>query len=120
MRYLICGDRNWSDYEAVWAVVESLPDDSVVIEGAARGADSMAALAASERGLTLDIYPADWDRHGRAAGPVRNMQMLNSGKPDVVIWFHNNLAASKGTRHMVNAARAAGIPTYSYREWLER
>jgi hypothetical protein len=51
-------------------------------------------------------YPADWARHGNAAGLVRNQQMLDDGKPDLAVAF----PGGKGTADMVRRARKAGIP----------
>ena len=52
------------------------------------------------------MYPADWDTHGRGAGPIRNKQMLEEGKPDLVIAF----PGGKGTANMIGQAKEAGIP----------
>lgn len=108
-RVLICGDRNWDDYAAVERFVSTLDADAVVIEGEARGADTMARVAADARGLIVLRFPALWDRHGRAAGAIRNHQMLTEGAPTLVAYFHSNLEASKGTKDMVTRARAHGI-----------
>lgn len=111
MRVLICGDRNWTDWEAIERYVATLPDDAVIIEGEARGADRMARQAAMRRGLKVERYPALWAKYGRAAGPVRNRQMLVEGDPDLVVAFHTNIAESKGTANMVSQAERAGLPT---------
>lgn len=79
----------------------------VLIHGAARGADQLAGEWAKSRGVSLDVYPADWDKHGRSAGPIRNGRMLVDGKPDMVIAF----PGGKGTADMVRQARRAGIAT---------
>ena len=119
-RVLICGDRNWSDRMAFdlamdrWIAKHGLPE--TIIEGCARGADSMAGhewAYDNPIGLVqVDHYPANWDRYGKSAGPRRNEQMLVEGKPDAVIAFHADLANSKGTAHMVRIARAAGLPVW--------
>ncbi len=117
MRVLICGDRNWDKQIPLdvlvggFAAVYGAPMVTV-IHGAARGADTMAGSAAIRHGCQVEMFPAKWDEHGKAAGPIRNQQMLDEGKPDVVFAFHDNLAASKGTKHMVAIAKKAGIPTY--------
>jgi hypothetical protein len=54
-------------------------------------------------------YPADWNTHGRTAGPIRNSRMLAEGKPDLVLAFTHDLSKSIGTRDMVTKARAAGV-----------
>jgi hypothetical protein len=117
MRVLICGDRNWSDFDAICDVVASLPSDAVVIEGEARGADSMARRAAEMRGLKVERYPAKWDEFGKRAGPIRNHQMLKEGSPTHVIYFHDSIEASKGTAHMVAISRSAGVPVVNGRQW---
>jgi hypothetical protein len=81
----------------------------VIIEGGAKGADSIARDWAMSRQRPLLIFPAHWDRYGRAAGPMRNKQMLEKGKPDIVLAYHNDLEHSKGTRNMVDQASKAGL-----------
>jgi hypothetical protein len=112
MRVLICGSRDWDDVACIERVVQELAaadPDLVVIEGEARGADSIARDAARRLGVPVIKYPADWVSYGRAAGPMRNQQMLDAG-PDLVVAFHPNIAESKGTRDMVMRAGRAGIP----------
>lgn len=109
MRVLVCGDRNWSDYKAIARELSLLPVNTVIIHGNARGADSLAHLAAEELNYIVEAYPAEWDRYGRSAGPIRNQRMLVEGKPKLVLAFHPDLARSKGTGHMVQIARQAGV-----------
>lgn len=109
MRLLVCGDRNWTNYSKILKEIKEL-QPTVIIEGAARGADSMAAMAARRLRIPLEEYPAKWNTYGRGAGPIRNKQMLDEGKPDMILAFHSNLAESKGTRDMVERGRKAGIP----------
>ncbi len=91
----------------MWAVLSAhlFPGDTL-IHGAARGADSMAGQYGAEMGLKVQAFPADWATHGRAAGPIRNRQMLVEGKPDLVIAF----AGGRGTANMMVQAREAGVP----------
>lgn len=123
-RVLICGDRNWGDRKiypfgwksqliAIREWIESLMHSHknlVIIHGAAKGADSVAGQVATDLGVECLAFPAQWKVYGRAAGPVRNVQMLTEGEPDLVLAFHNNLSESKGTRHMVSIANTAGVP----------
>ena len=108
MRVLVCGDRHWTDARKVWARMSTLPSDTTVVEGDCSGADRLGAACATRLGIPVEAYPADWQRYGRAAGPVRNQQMLDTGI-DLVLAFHSNLAASKGTADMVRRARLAGV-----------
>ncbi len=86
-----------------------LPVDTRLIHGDCRGADKLAASVALEFGFDVHPYPADWDKHGDAAGPIRNRQMLDL-KPDLVIAFHANYSKSKGTKDCVTEARKRKIP----------
>lgn len=110
MRVLICGDRHWFDWQAIDTYVSLLPVGSVVIQGEAPGADSAAREAAVAHGYAFESYPADWATYGRAAGPIRNKQMLTEGQPDLVVAFHDDLENSKGTMNMISQARKAGVP----------
>jgi hypothetical protein len=80
-----------------------------VVHGAAKGADTIAGEIAEEMDIVVRTFPADWKKWGKAAGPIRNQEMLMEGKPDMVLAFHNNIDASKGTKHMVQIAERAGI-----------
>jgi hypothetical protein len=111
IRLLICGSRDWKDY---WPIYLELAKRSheieVVIEGECRGADRMAAQAARELAIPVLEFPADWNKHGKAAGIIRNREMLDVGKPDEVWAFHEYIDASRGTKHMVELARKNGVP----------
>ena len=117
MRVLICGDRNWNDIDRVREVVKEMHGKSfidVVIEGEAKGADILARVAAEGIGIKVEKYPADWQKYGRAAGPIRNSQMLKEGNPDVVVGFHWKVEESKCTRDMLTRAKKAGKPTFIF------
>lgn len=108
MKVLVCGDRNWADKELIKSILKSTPDLELVIEGGARGADTLAREAAVELGVEVREYRADWEKYGRAAGPIRNRQMLDE-KPDLVIAFHDNISESKGTADTLREAKRRGI-----------
>lgn len=113
-RVLICGDRDWTNRELILKTLRDVQQTygvEVVIEGEAQGADTIGRLAADVIGIPVLRYPADWRRHGKAAGPIRNVQMLKEGKPTLVLAFHNYIENSKGTKHMVTIAQKAGVPT---------
>jgi hypothetical protein len=85
----------------------------VIVHGGANGADQMADIWARLIGLPkrdIRAFPAQWEKYGRAAGPIRNQQMLDEGKPHAAVAFHEDLSKSKGTKDMVNRLRKAGIP----------
>jgi hypothetical protein len=84
-------------------------DIELLIHGAARGADSLAAAWAHDCHVPQLGVRADWNKHGRAAGPIRNQIMLDEGKPHLVIAF----PGGTGTADMVRRARAAKVRVIS-------
>lgn len=58
-------------------------------------------------------HPADWNKYGKVAGPIRNSEMLKLHPDiDLVLAFHDDLSESKGTRDMVHKAQKAGIEVW--------
>ena len=122
-RILVCGPRKWPRELSFWVfmVVGGLKkkygDDIVIIEGEAPGVDTFAREAAEALGLEVDPYPANW-KFGKSAGPIRNTQMLDEGKPDRV----TAIGYGSGTNNMVNQSRERGVfIEWRYKEvsWLE-
>jgi len=117
---LVTGDRNWSlanegQKIAVWAALYGFRrHQPLVVHGAARGVDSMADAHAKALGFEVHPYPADWDTYHKAAGPIRNQEMLDQEHPNLVLAFHDDISHSKGTRDMVNRAVKAGITVLLY------
>lgn len=112
MRVLVTGSRDWERRARLNHTLDMFMESegvSVIIEGEARGADRLAREWAEGKGIPVLPFPADWERYGRSAGPIRNRQMLVDGKPDVVIAFHPDIETSKGTKDMVRQAEKAGV-----------
>ena len=114
LRLLVTGSRYYKDYARLSselnALSDCLPEDVSlrVIHGGAHGADSLSQRWADEHHVPADVYMAEWDEHGKAAGPIRNQRMLDEGKPDIVIGFP--LPGSRGTKHMMTIASQANVP----------
>jgi hypothetical protein len=121
---VVCGSRGWGGgrhFATVASVVGTLPPGSVVIHGNCSGVDLMADESARAVGHGVEALAANWGRHGKAAGPIRNGVMLGrlctlraGGFGVAVIAFHNDPSLGRGTAHMVRIARAAGIPVAVY------
>jgi len=109
MIVLVCGSREWNNVEMIHKHVASL-SPSKVIHGGCKGADSIAGVIAEDMGILVQVFEADWKSHGRAAGPIRNQKMLDEGKPDLVLAFHNNIGSSRGTSDMIKRAQRHGVP----------
>jgi hypothetical protein len=113
-RLLVCGSRTFNDYDMLSVVLDHYVDTvdvpAVVINGGADGADMLARRWARAAGIPLVTVHADWKAHGKAAGPIRNQQMLDEYSPDLVFAFYDKpRAESRGTAHMVGIARKAGV-----------
>ena len=86
MNVAIVGSRDYPHPEHIWSYVATLPADTVVVSGGARGVDSWAAAAATHHGLQVRVYPADWNRYGKSAGYRRNASII-SGADRALWWF---------------------------------
>lgn len=111
MRVLVCGGRDFSSTTMLWRALDEVrikaPHDAlIIIQGGAKGADHLARLWCESRMVPYDNFPADWKKHGKAAGPIRNQRMIDVGKPDLVV----AAPGGSGTADMVRRAEAAGIP----------
>ena len=109
MRVLCCGDREWADFNKIVSILSLLPPDSVIIHGDCRGADSLCGKAGFLLGFKVEAYPADWKKHGKFAGPVRNREMFAKSHPDFWLAFHSNIAASRGNKDMVMVLRTNNV-----------
>ncbi len=108
MKILVCGGRDYTDRESVFRALDAVharKTITCIIHGAARGADSLAGEWERERGVEELRFPADWNTHGKKAGPIRNQQMLDQARPDGVIAFPGRV----GTADMVSRAEDAGV-----------
>ena len=107
MKVLISGSRTITDHAWIKRVLTDLRPTEV-IHGGARGVDTLAEQAALIFKIPVRMFLADWDRHGRAAGVIRNREMLEVGQPDLVVAMWDG--TSRGTANMIELAREAGVP----------
>jgi hypothetical protein len=112
MRILVTGSRDWDDtatiYQALSEARGDTPHDQIVlIHGAARGADRIASRYADAMDWSNESHHAEWDKYGKRAGIMRNLQMVNAGADICVAFILNN---SRGATHCANYAESKGIP----------
>lgn len=133
MRILVTGSRDFNKADKVrWGITVALetliakfPDDKeiVIVHGAAKGADALAenyvhntAQYLTDKGYRIrqEKHPANWDKNGRAAGPIRNQEMVDKGA-DICVAFVKVGAANRGTTDCANRARKAGIEVLEFK-----
>ncbi len=110
MKAIICGGRDFNDHHYLYGVLNQCKgwwSLTHIISGGARGADQLAHEWAIQNQIKSTVIMADWDRLGKSAGFIRNMQMLDFD-PDVVIAFKGG----KGTEHMIRIAREKTTPVF--------
>lgn len=105
----VCGGRELDDWALVREALDSIHEKDGVerlITGGCRGADKLSEDWANLNLVDTDIYEANWEQHGKAAGPIRNQEMLDLGKPDLLLAF----PGGRGTKDMTERALKSGIP----------
>jgi hypothetical protein len=86
VRILVTGSRDWTDRDVVMnALIDEWEKmghsrDIVLVHGAARGLDRMAAeIWEGFLGYRCEPHPAKWNLYGKAAGYIRNEEMVGLG-----------------------------------------
>jgi hypothetical protein len=112
MKLIVAGSRKVTDYNVVRNAIDGLISQGIVIttliEGAARGVDSLASCYAFEHGIENVRVPAEWKLYHKGAGTVRNKKMAEMGDALLAIWDGN----SSGTKNMITCAKNKGLPVY--------
>jgi len=98
------GDRDYG-YE------NTLSHGATIITGGAKGADTIGHEWARANDFATLVFPAEWDKHGKAAGFIRNSVMASVSNILVSFWD----GKSKGTKHMINTALSKGLEVHVYR-----
>ena len=113
IKVIICGGRDFNDFAYLTERLDHLLQSRKAVEivsGGARGADTLGEQWASETSHQVKQFLADWNKHGRSAGYKRNEQMADYATHCVAFWD----GRSRGTMHMINLAREAGLRTVIY------
>jgi len=113
MKLIIAGSRDLhpTDVEITEAI-DAFVSDSVTIDavlcGGAKGVDEAGAQWAKRRNIEVETHQADWERNGKAAGPMRNRTMAEIGDQLLAFWD----GQSKGTANMIDEMRRLGKPVH--------
>lgn len=111
MKVIIAGSRDFNDYRVLTkAIMKSGLKIEEVVCGMARGVDLLGKHWADQRGIYVKEFPADWNAHGRRAGPIRNAEMAKYADALIAIWD----GESKGTANMISQARLKNLKVFVY------
>lgn len=132
VKVIIAGSRGFNDYKHLESkchkvfyslsneyyvlsghIKEDVPNIEI-ISGTAKGADTLGEQFASNYGIKVKRFPANWDAYGKSAGYIRNEQMakyaVSDGGYGVLIAFWDG--KSRGTKHMIDLANKHGLTVY--------
>ena len=124
MRIVVCGGRNYSNFEFLIKIMDELLRDYIqppntiqvrdkalfsIATGGATGADTLAERWARMRGIKCKTYLPDWNRYGDAAGPKRNIKMIDTFAPDLLVAFKGGFGTASSIKH----AKSKGIKVFT-------
>ena len=111
-KIIIAGGRDFMDYNLLKEKTNKILQEKrvshkiVIISGCARGADTLGLRYASENTFDVEEYPADWDKYGKKAGYMRNVEMAENADALIAFWD----GKSKGTKHMIDISKERNLP----------
>ena len=107
MKLAIIGSRNFTNYKLLQEILEQYkPKITLVVSGAAKGADSLGEKWALENNIQTLIFPADWNQYGKRAGFIRNEDIIKNCDYCVAFWD----GESKGTKHSLSLCKKYNKP----------
>ena len=111
MKVIVAGGRDITNFNLVEeAIAISGFEVSEIVSGKAKGVDTLGEVWALKHNIPVEAFPADWNAHGRSAGPIRNRQMAEYADALVAIWD----GESKGTANMIQQARKNKLNVFIY------
>lgn len=111
MKVIIAGGRDFYNYKLLEQAVQKsglFMDIDTIICGEARGADYLGKKYARRNNIPVLSFPADWDKYGKRAGFIRNVEMAEAGDALIAMWD----GVSKGTKHMIDTATIYKLEIY--------
>lgn len=103
MKIIVAGSREFEDYEMLKNKLDKLlinQKEIQIVSGGCRGADELGERYAKEKGYSIKVFKADWNKYGKKAGPLRNRQMAEYA--DGLVAFYKE--GSRGTKNMIEEA----------------
>lgn len=100
MKVAVIGSRSFDDYDLLEKTLMRY-DIKMIVSGGARGADELAEKYAEQMGIPIKVHYADWDKHGKSAGFIRNRLIIDDCDFVVAFWD----GKSKGTLNSIQLAK---------------
>ena len=110
-KVIIAGCRNFYNYVTLKERCEFFLQNKmkthnvIIVFGHASGADSLGEKFVADHNLQCELHPADWERHGKTAGPIRNEEMAEIADALIAFWD----GQSRGTKSMIGLAKRKGL-----------
>ena len=109
MKIVVAGSRGITNEKAIERILlQYIAVKDTVITGGCRGVDLIAEDLAQRYFNEVVTIHADWVKHGKAGGPIRNREMAQMADQVVVIWD----GYSRGAKSMIDEALRAGVETH--------
>jgi hypothetical protein len=113
MKTIVAGGRDITDFQLVVRAMAEVPwPISEVVSGACRGVDLLGEQVAANRQIPIKRFPADWEKFGLSAGPMRNAEMAEYADALILIWD----GKSKGSANMLKQAKQHNLRIYEVRK----
>lgn len=116
-KLIIAGSRSVENYEILLQAIKNSEFDmdefDTIVSGCALGADSLGiryAMEHKKKVLQFPVSAADWRLYGRAAGPIRNKKMAETGDALIALWD----GESKGTENMIASMQSLKKPVFTF------
>ena len=103
----VVGSRQFDDYQLLCRTLDQYEGIGHIITGDAKGADSLALKYAKEKNIPWTECIAEWDKLGKAAGHIRNKDIVGGADELVAFWD----GSSKGAKNSIDLAKKSGKPT---------
>ena len=112
MKIVVGGCRNFHDQEVVFRCLSDFlkeyPEEGefIFLSGHCAGVDQLAEQFAVQNNHPCILFPAEWSKYGRAAGPIRNQKMVDEANYVLAFWD----GSSRGTASLIRYAQQCGKP----------
>lgn len=117
MKVIVAGGRDFYNVPFMFAELDRLLAVPIhngrkvtIVSGGAKGADECGLWYANIRNLPTHVFHPDWDKHGKSAGMLRNVDMADDADMLIAFWDME----SRGTKHMIDTARAKNLKTHIF------